>query len=115
MKALPAGLPARWALDGTGNRRAGTAYMDEFEPSFIAELVGQIYEAAADASRWDEFLTLLERFHPDSRITLFTHEDGHPSEALTVHKNYPADDLRAYRDYYVKNSPHVARASRIPV
>lgn len=89
--------------------------MDEFEPSFIAELVGQIYEAAYDARRWDDLLTLLERLHPDSRITLFTHDSGGASDALTVHKNFPAEDLRAYQEHYVKNSPHVARASRVPV
>jgi DNA-binding CsgD family transcriptional regulator len=89
--------------------------MDEFEPAFLTELVGRIYEAAVDPAQWGDFLALLERFHPDSRITLFAHEDGRPADALTVHRNYPADDLRAYLDHYVKNSPHVARVHQIPV
>jgi DNA-binding CsgD family transcriptional regulator len=89
--------------------------MDETEQAIFTELVGMIYESAVDPGRWDDFLTLLERIHPDSRITLFGHEDGRLSEALTVHKNFPADDLRAYVDHYVKNSPHVARVHSAPV
>ena len=89
--------------------------MDEFEPAVLTELVGRIYEAAVDASQWNDFLALLERFHPGSRITLFGHEGGRPSEALTVHRNFPADDLRAYLDYYVTNSPHVARVHQLPI
>jgi hypothetical protein len=46
---------------------------------------------------------------------LFGHEDGRPSEALTVHRNYPVEDLRAYLDYYVTNSPHVARVHQLPI
>lgn len=89
--------------------------MDEFEPAVLTELIGRIYEAAVDSSQWDDFLALIERLHPESRITLFGHEGGRPSDALTVHRNYPADDLRAYLDHYVKNSPHVARVHQVPV
>src|SRR5262249_26139015 len=89
--------------------------MDEFEPAVLTELIGRIYEAAADSRHWGEFLALLEQFHPDSRITLFGPEDGRPAESLTVHKNFPAEDLRAYLDYYVTNSPHAARAHQLPV
>jgi hypothetical protein len=89
--------------------------MDEFEPAVLTELVGQIYEAAVDARQWDAFLALLGRFHSESRITLFGHEGGRPTDALTVHRNYPAEDLRAYLDYYVTNSPHVARVHQLPV
>jgi DNA-binding CsgD family transcriptional regulator/PAS domain-containing protein len=89
--------------------------MDEFEPAFLTELVGRIYEAAVDSAQWGDFLALLERFHPDTRITLFAHEDGRPADALTVHRNYLPDDLRAYLDHYVKNSPHVARVHKMPV
>ena len=70
--------------------------MQEFEPEALTELIGRIYESAVDSSQWSDFLALVERFHPDCRITLFGHEGGRPSEALTVHKNYQPDDLRAY-------------------
>ena len=89
--------------------------MDEFEPAALTELIGQIYEAAVDSRRWDDFLALIARFHPDARITLFGHENGRPAEALTARKNFQDDDLRAYVDYYVTNSPHVARVDRVPI
>jgi DNA-binding CsgD family transcriptional regulator/PAS domain-containing protein len=89
--------------------------MKEFEPAALTELVGQIYEAAVDARQWDAFLALLGRFHSETRITLFGHEDGRPTDALTVHRNYAAEDLRAYLDYYITNSPHVARVHQLPI
>lgn len=88
---------------------------DEFDPIFLTELVGHIYEAALDPQHWHEFLVELERIYPDSRVTLFGHENGRPCEALTVHRNFAADDLRAYVDYYVSNSPYVAAARTAPV
>src|SRR5579859_4458463 len=89
--------------------------MDEFEPAILTELIGRIYEAAADSAHWGDFLSLIEQIHPDARLALFAHENGRPSTALSVHKNFPADALRAYVDYYVTNSPHVERAHLAPV
>lgn len=89
--------------------------MDEFEPAVLTELVGRIYEAAADSGRWDDFLSLLEQIHPDARLALFSHENGRPSQALKLHRNFPDDALRAYVDYYVTNSPHVERAHLAPL
>ena len=63
--------------------------MDEFEPAALTELIGQIYEAAVDSRRWDDFLALIARFHPDARITLFGPENGRPAEALTARKEFP--------------------------
>jgi hypothetical protein len=73
--------------------------MDEFEPAVLTELIGRIYEAAADSGHWGDFLSLLEQIHPDTRLALFSHENGRPSKTLTVHKNFPDDALRAYVDY----------------
>ena len=89
--------------------------IDEFDPIFLTELVGHIYESALDPRHWREFLAELERIYPDSRVTLFGHENGRPCEALTEHRNFAPDDLRAYVDYYVSNSPYVAAARTAPV
>jgi DNA-binding CsgD family transcriptional regulator len=89
--------------------------IDEFEPGFLMDLVGQVYEAAIDPERWGEFLAVLERIYPDSRITLFGHENGRPSEALRHYRNFAADDLRAYVEHYVRTSPYIARGSRLAV
>jgi DNA-binding CsgD family transcriptional regulator/PAS domain-containing protein len=89
--------------------------LDEFDPMFLTELVGHIYEAALEPRHWSELLVELERIYPDSRVTLFGHENGRPCEPLTVHRNFAADDLRAYVDYYVSNSPYVAAARTAPV
>jgi DNA-binding CsgD family transcriptional regulator/PAS domain-containing protein len=91
------------------------ATIDEFDPTFLTDLVGHIYEAAVDPDHWDEFLTILERVYPGSRVTLFGHENGRPSETLTRYKNFAPDDLRAYVDYYVTNSPYIARGRTLPV
>jgi DNA-binding CsgD family transcriptional regulator/PAS domain-containing protein len=91
------------------------AATDEFNPTFLMELVGHLYEAAIDQGHWGEFLGALETVYPDSRVTLFGHEDGRPGEALRVCKNFAADDLQAYVDHYVHNSPYVARAPQLPV
>lgn len=89
--------------------------IDEFDPMFLTELVGHIYEAALEPRHWNEFLAELERIYPDSRVTLFGHENGRPCEPLTAHRNFGADDLRAYVEYYVRNSPYVAAARTAPV
>jgi DNA-binding CsgD family transcriptional regulator len=36
------------------------AIVDEFDPIFLTEIVGHIYEAALDTEHWDEFLRLTE-------------------------------------------------------
>ena len=89
--------------------------IDEFDPASLTELVGHIYEAALDPAHWDEFLTILERIYPGSRVTLFGHENGRPSEAMTFYKNFGADDLKAYVDHYVTNSPYIERGRSLPV
>jgi DNA-binding CsgD family transcriptional regulator len=89
--------------------------IDEFDPIFLTELVGHIYEAAVDPQHWDEFLNILERIYPGSRVTLFGHENGRPCEAMTLYKNFSPDDLRAYVDYFVTNSPYIARGKTLPV
>jgi DNA-binding CsgD family transcriptional regulator len=91
------------------------AITNEFDPVFLTELVGHIYEAALDPGHWDEFLTTLERIYPGSRVTLFGHENGRPSAAMTFYKNYGADDLKAYVDYYVTNSPYIEKGRSLPV
>jgi hypothetical protein len=58
------------------------ATIDEFEPAFLMDLVGHVYEAAADPDHWDEFLAVLERIYPDARVTLFGHDNGCPTARL---------------------------------
>jgi|ERR1700674_1255213 len=87
--------------------------MDEFDPTFLTVLVGQIDEAAVDPNRLDDFLGTLESIYPGSRVTLFGHENGRP--VLTLHRNFASDELQAYRDYYVGNSPYAARGLLLPV
>jgi DNA-binding CsgD family transcriptional regulator len=89
--------------------------MVEFDQTFVTDLVGHIYEAAVDADHWDVFLATLATAYPDSRITLFGHENGRPCEALTRRFNFADDDLKAYVDHHVKTSPHLARVHQVPV
>jgi DNA-binding CsgD family transcriptional regulator len=89
--------------------------IDEFDPLFLTDLVGHIYEAAVDVEHWDEFLAILERIYPGSRVTLFGHENGRPAEAMTRYRNFSADDLKAYVDHYVGNSPYIAKGRNLPV
>ena len=62
--------------------------MDEFDPAFLADLVGATYEAAVDPSHWSELVTGLERIYPESRVTLFGHDNGCPTANLGVTVNY---------------------------
>jgi DNA-binding CsgD family transcriptional regulator len=89
--------------------------MDDFDPLGLMDLIGHIYEAAADPNHWDEFLGALEQIYPDSRITLFGHEPGHPTRAFAARKNYRDDDLRAYVQHHVKTSPFIARVHKVPI
>jgi DNA-binding CsgD family transcriptional regulator/PAS domain-containing protein len=91
------------------------ATIDEFEPAFLMDLVGHIYEAAVDPEHWDQFLAALERVYPDARVTLFGHDSGNPIARLGASRNYATDDLRAYAEHYVRCSPYVARAAAVPV
>jgi DNA-binding CsgD family transcriptional regulator len=90
------------------------AINDEFDPAVLTDLVGHIYEAALDPAHWHEFLAILERIYPGARVTLFGHENGRPCEAMTFYKNFGADDLKAYVDYYVTNSPYIANGRTLP-
>src|SRR5262245_11656932 len=88
--------------------------MDEFDTGFVADLVGRIYEAAVEPSHWLDFVSVLERTSPQSRVTLFGHQDGCPTANLSVSVNFAADDVRDYTSYYAGISPYVARAAAIP-
>jgi DNA-binding CsgD family transcriptional regulator len=81
--------------------------------SFYAGLVGRIYESALEPSRWDEVVDTLADIYPDARITMFAHRDGRPT--MTLHRNFDAGDLRAYVEYYVKNSPYIRHLNRVVV
>ena len=89
--------------------------MAEFDQTFVTDLVGHIYEAAVDPDHWDQFLATLAIAYPDSRITLFGHENGRPCAALTRRYYFADDDLKAYVDHHVKTSPHLARVHEVPV
>jgi DNA-binding CsgD family transcriptional regulator/PAS domain-containing protein len=86
--------------------------MRELKPAFYAAAVGHVYEAALDPRRWDDVLDLIETVYPDARIAFFAHRKGRPSPAFSFRKNFSDDDLRAYSDYYVKNSPFIERLDR---
>jgi len=88
--------------------------MDEFDTSFVADLVGHIYEAAVNPSHWGEFVSALERIYPESRVTLFGHANGCPTASLAAHVNYAESDLRSYADYYLGCSPYIARGGTLP-
>jgi hypothetical protein len=99
----------------TANRTITSRAMAAFDHTFVTDLVGHIYEAAVDADHWDQFLAALETVFPDSRITLFGHENGRPCAELTRRRNFSDDDLRAYVDHHIKTSPYIAAVSRLPV
>lgn len=90
--------------------------MADLETLQLLDLVGHLYEAAADSSHWDEFVAALARIYPDGRIALFGHEPGKAAtEALAVRRNFADDDLHAYRQHHARSSPYIARAHRLPV
>ena len=80
----------------------------------LADLVGTIYEAAVDAGHWSDLAVGLERIYPESRVTLFGHDNGCPTAHIGVSVNYAADDVRAYAGHYIKCSPYVARGDALP-
>lgn len=98
--------------DANGGDERG---MDELEPHFLIDVIGHIYEAAADPDHWREVVSLLERAYPHTRVTLFAHEKGHPLQTLSVSKNFNADDLKAYANHHITTSPYVPRGYQIPV
>ena len=89
--------------------------MDEFDTSFVAGLVGHVYEAAVNPDHWGEFVTALERIYPESRVTLFGHANGCPTASLAARVNYAESDLHSYSAHYIGCSPYIARGTRLPV
>ncbi|WP_150131432.1 helix-turn-helix transcriptional regulator [Caulobacter mirabilis] len=77
--------------------------------SSLVELVGLATEAAVQPEQWNGFLEKLEDHFPGSRITLFGHEDGRPSSALSFCRNFPLEYQQAYAEHYVRTSPYVLR------
>lgn len=96
-------------------RGAAVRTMDDFDSRNLLDLVGHIYETAADPLHWQEFVTLLERIYPHGRVTFFEHDKRSPAKALKVSKNFEAGDMRAYVEHYSKSSPYLARVDRVPV
>lgn len=82
------------------------------KPTFVAGLVGHIYEAALDPQRWHKVLDALDHLYPDARITLFGHSQGRPGANFSFRKNFPEDDVRAYFDYFITRSPYIDRIDR---
>jgi DNA-binding CsgD family transcriptional regulator len=89
--------------------------MDDLNSQRLLDLVGHIYETAADSQHWQEFVSLLERIYPHSRVTLFEHDKTRPGQTLKVSENYDPADVRAYVEHHVKTSPYLARVDRVPV
>ena len=58
--------------------------MSERDAGFVSDLVGRTCEAAVDPSHWNEFVATLERAYPESRITLFGHDNGCPTANLAA-------------------------------
>jgi DNA-binding CsgD family transcriptional regulator/PAS domain-containing protein len=83
--------------------------MDEFDTVLVTDLIGRTCEAAVDPNQWHGFADALERVYPESRITLFGHENGRPVANLAVATNLSAAALRDYTDYYAACSPYIAR------
>jgi hypothetical protein len=88
--------------------------MAALDHTLVTDLVGHIYEAAVDADHWDQFLAAIETVFPESRLTLFGHENGRPRAELTRRRNFADDDLRAYVEHHIRTSPHLARVHKVP-
>ena len=89
--------------------------MDEFEPAILADLVGATYESAVDPNLWSQLVTGLERIYPESRVTLFGHDNSSPTANVGASVNYAESDLRSYADYYITRSPYIARSMALPI
>lgn len=89
--------------------------MDDLDSMRLMDLVGHIYETAADPQHWQEFVTLLERLYPHGRVTFFEHDKRAPDKVLKVSKNFDDGDMRAYVEHYSKSSPYLARVAELPV
>lgn len=77
-------------------------------PMLAAELVGDIYEAAVDASLWRPFVEKIGAIYPDVRITLFGHDEAAgPATGLDIKTNFSEAAYRDYAAHYVSNSPYV--------
>ncbi|MDG2534811.1 helix-turn-helix transcriptional regulator [Sphingomonas sp. HITSZ_GF] len=75
-------------------------------PMLVAELVGNIYEAALEPRLWRPLVERIERIYPELTILMFSHEASGADE-LSVVLNYPEAALRDYAAYYFAHSPYV--------
>jgi hypothetical protein len=76
--------------------------------SHIEELVKLTYEAAADSSRWDDFLRLFsEAVHAPSAVFLI-HDNGNQKANASATLGIEATWVKAYQEYFVTINPRVA-------
>jgi DNA-binding CsgD family transcriptional regulator len=74
----------------------------------VAELVGDIYEAAVDAALWRPFVDKIDAIYPGTYITLFSHDEAMgPVTDLDIRTNFSEAAYRDYVGHYVSNSPYV--------
>lgn len=81
---------------------------EPISPMLVAELVGDIYEAAVDATLWRPFVGKIDAIYPDARITLFGHDEAAgPVTDLDIRTNFPDAAYRDYAAHHVSSSPYV--------
>ncbi|MBO9695176.1 MAG: helix-turn-helix transcriptional regulator [Sphingopyxis sp.] len=80
---------------------------EPISPMLVADLVGDIYEAAVNARLWRQFADSIAAIYPDVRITLFSHDGAGPSTDLNIRTNFPEAAYCDYAAHYVANSPYV--------
>jgi DNA-binding CsgD family transcriptional regulator len=86
-----------------------------FEPPALTELIGHVYEAAAEPAHWDAFVGALERHYPGQRITFFGHAQNQSLPSMRYSRNYGANDLQAYLAHFYNCSPYIVRCRTLPV
>lgn len=80
---------------------------EPISPMLVADLVGDIYEAAIDPRLWGQLADSITAIYPEVRVTLFSHDDAGPASDLNVKTNFSEAAYRDYAAHFVANSPYV--------
>src|SRR5581483_3916189 len=77
------------------------------------DLIGMIYDAVADASRWPIFLEAFVRATNGKNCTLAIHTPGMEGWNLVRYHGWSDEDMRLYQERYAAIDPWAAGGQRL--
>jgi DNA-binding CsgD family transcriptional regulator/PAS domain-containing protein len=75
-----------------------------YSPEQLGSLIGSVYDASIDGSRWPDFLSQLAGQLGGILPTLFIHDTRTHSGALAVNVGYEAGAVRAYQKHFAERN-----------